>query len=106
MNNNPVIFLMDIIFLVSIASLISWYFYYYLQKDIFGKFLGGAIIAAAGSVLFVIIQTPIRQIIMWFVSPKLGTMQLSRVNIIAAILGAYLSLYIFNRINRNRTRKD
>lgn len=104
--NNPIIFLVDLIFLISIASIMSWYFYYFRQKEIFGKFLGGTIIAMGGAVLILILQNPIRDVIMWFMSPKMGTMQLSRVNIIAAFLGSYIALYVLIRINRNKERKD
>lgn len=102
--NNPLIFLIDIILLVSIASIASWYFYYYLKKDFFGKFLGGAMAAMAGSVILLLLQKPIRYMIMWLMSPKWGDSQLSRVNLIVASIGALLSLYIFNKINKNKER--
>jgi hypothetical protein len=100
--NNPLIFLVDIIFLVTIASITSWYFYYYQKKEIFGNFLGGAIISVSGAVLLLILQKPIRDFIMWLMSPKVGSDQLSRVNIIVASLGAYLAMYLLYKISKKK----
>ena len=100
--------LVDIIFLVGASSLVSWYFYFYLKRDILGKYIGATIIATLGGLLFfTTLQEPIRYLVMWLLSPKIGeTKQLSNVNLIAIFLGAYLAMYTVSMINRNRKRKD
>ncbi|MCB1160502.1 MAG: hypothetical protein H7A25_17570 [Leptospiraceae bacterium] len=103
---NPFIFLIDIIFLVSISSIVSWYFFFYQKKEIFGGFLGGTIIASFGAVLILLTQSPIRDFVMWLMSPKIGTTQLSRVNIIVATLGAFLALFILEKIGKARSKRE
>ena len=97
--SEPLTILVDIIFIVGISTMVAWYFYFYLKKEIIGGFVGAILILAS-------LQTFVRDIIMWLMSPKLGTIQLSNVNLIVIFLGAYLSLFLLIKINYNRGRKD
>lgn len=100
--------LVDIVFLIGASSTVAWYFYFYLKRDILGKYLGATIIATMGGLLFfTTLQEPIRYAVMWLLSPKIGqTKQLSNVNLVAIFLGAYFAMYTVSKINRNKTRKD
>ncbi|MBE7413142.1 MAG: hypothetical protein L6Q54_12075 [Leptospiraceae bacterium] len=99
--------LVDIIFLIAVSAVVAWYYYFYLKKDLLGKFLGTILVASVGAlIVFAILQDALRNIIMWLISPKIGSTQLSNVNLIAVFLGAYLALYIMNRINHDRNRRD
>ncbi|HMV41411.1 MAG TPA: hypothetical protein PK079_17585 [Leptospiraceae bacterium] len=105
--SEPLTILVDIIFITAISSLIAWYFYFYLKKEIIGGFIGAIVISALGSILLLAsLQSFIRDIFMWLMSPKLGTIQLSNVNLIVVFIGAYLSLYLLIKINYNRKRKE
>ena len=75
--------------------------------NIIGGFVGAIVISGLGAILILAtLQTFLRDIIMWLMSPKLGTIQLSNVNLIVIFMGAYLSLYLLIKINYNKQRKD
>lgn len=98
--------LVDIFFVILASATVAWYFYYYLRKDLLGKFWGAVFVAGLGAlIVFATSQTLIRDVIMWFMSPKIGSFQLSNVNLIAVFLGGYLALSIMNRINHNKERR-
>ncbi len=97
----------DFIFFLGATALVAWYYYYYLRKDLLGKFWGAMLVSAIGAlIVFAIFQNPIREIVMWLMSPKLGSTQLSNVNLIAIFLGGFVALYFMNRINHNKERRD
>lgn len=105
--SEPLTILVDIIFIVGIATVVAWYFYFYLKREVIGGFVGAIIISGFGAILILAtLQTFLRDIIMWLMSPKLGTIQLSNVNLIVIFMGAYLSLYLLIKINYNKQRKD
>ncbi|WCL50384.1 hypothetical protein [Leptospira sp. GIMC2001] len=98
--------LVDIVFFLGASAVMAWYYYYFLKKDLLGKFWGAMLVAAVGSlIVFALFQTFIRDIIMWLMSPKIGSTQLSNVNLIAIFIGGFLALYIMNRINHNKERR-
>lgn len=105
--SEPLTILVDIIFIVGVATMVAWYFYFYLKREVIGGFVGAIVISGLGAILILAtLQTFLRDIIMWLMSPKLGTIQLSNVNLIVIFLGAYLSLFLLVKINYNKKRKD
>ena len=99
--------IVDLLFLFGISTFFAWLYYSYMRKDLLGKFWGATMVAAVGAlIVFAILQNVIREIIVWLMSPKIGSVPLSNVNLIAISLGAYLALYIMNRINHNKERRD
>jgi uncharacterized membrane protein YeaQ/YmgE (transglycosylase-associated protein family) len=99
--------LVDIIFFIAVSAVVAWYYYFYLKKDLLGKFWGAILVASIGAlIIFAILQNILRDVIMWLMSPKIGSTQLSNVNLIAVFIGAYLALFIMNRINHDRERRD
>jgi len=105
--SSPWTILVDILFFGGISALFAWYFFVYLRKDLLGGFWGAVFVAGIGAlILFATFQTIIREVIMWLMSPRIGTVQLSNVNLIAISIGAYLALYIMNQINHNKERRD
>jgi hypothetical protein len=98
--------LVDIVFFVGASAIVAWYYYYYLKKDLLGGFWGAVLVSAVGAlIVFALLQTFIRDIIMWLMSPKIGSTQLSNVNLIAIFIGGFLALYVMNRINHNKERR-
>lgn len=105
--SEPLSILVDLIFIVGISTMVAWYFYFYLKREIIGGFIGAIVISGLGAILVLAtLQTFIRDIIMWLMSPKLGTIQLSNVNLIVIFLGAYLALFLLIKLNYNKKRKD
>ncbi|WP_000629742.1 hypothetical protein, partial [Leptospira interrogans] len=65
------------------------------------------IVALLGSLIILsLLQDFIRSVVLWLVSPKFGIYQISNVNLLAVLLGGLLALYIMNRINHNKERRD
>jgi hypothetical protein len=87
--------------LLAIGSGISWYFYHYKKRELFGRFLGGMIVALLGAIVFDLIFT------LPFMKPifKLLT-ESTYVHIPGAFLGAYLAVFILNKINHDQERRD
>lgn len=103
-------FFFDIFFLAGAGALASWYFLFYRRREMFGGFLGSLLIAGTGGLLiFAVFQKFVRDIVMWMISPKFGSEQISNLNLIAVIGGAFLSLYLVSRIQprfRKKTEED
>ena len=105
LTSEPWTILIDIIFIVTVASVIAWYFYSKEKRYIIGNFIGAAIIAFTGSIImYSLFQNIVRDVLMWLMSPKIGTYQLSNVNLIAAFLGAYLAVYIVTQLDYKKKR--
>ena len=102
----PWTLLMDIILILALSMIVSWYFYIHKKKVILGGYIGATTIASLGSILlFAFFHKGIRDFIMWLMSPKIGTIQLSNLNLIVIAMGAYLSLFIVDILQRRRTRE-
>jgi hypothetical protein len=98
--------LVDMFFIVALSMGVAWYYYFYQKNNILGGFLGATLFATIGSILmFTFFQKFIRDIIMWFMSPKLGAIQISNVNLIVVSIGAFLALYIVQKIQFRNKRK-
>jgi len=105
--SSPWTSIVDIIFFLGAKALVAWYYYYYLKKDLLGKFWGTMLVSSIGAlIVFALLQNLIREVIMWLMSPKIGSAQLSNVNLIAIFLGGFIALYLMNRINHNKERRD
>jgi hypothetical protein len=101
----PWTLLMDIFFILALSMIVAWYFYFYKKKVIIGGYVGATTIASFGAILlFAFFHKGIRDFIMWLMSPKLGTIQLSNVNLIVIVIGAFLSLYIVEILQKKRSR--
>lgn len=103
-SSTPWTILVDMIFIVALSMGAAWYFYFYQKQNILGGFIGATVIAGLGSILvFTFFQKFIRDLIMWLMSPKLGAFQLSNVNLIVVGMGAFLALYLVQKMQmRNR----
>ncbi len=87
--------------LVAIAAAVSWYFYYFRRKDIFGKFAGGMVVAILGAIIFDLIFTlHFMKEILDFLTTR------TYVHIPGAFLGGFLALYVLNKINHDQDRRN
>ncbi|MDX1958899.1 MAG: hypothetical protein SFU98_10015 [Leptospiraceae bacterium] len=103
--SSPLTILVDVFLLVGLSLFFGWYFYFYLKREIIGGYLGAILFALVGSLLFFTFSHKIiRDILMWFMSPKIGSYQISNLNLIVVALGAFGTLYLVDKI-QNRKRK-
>ncbi len=104
---SPWTLLIDLFFIVSISMGTAWYFYFYKKYDILGGFLGATTIAGMGALLmFAFLQRIVKDIIMWLMSPKFGSIQISNVNLIVVLMGSFLFLYIVQKIQFRKRRNQ
>ena len=97
---------LDVVVYLATGAVISWYFFKFKRKALAGGYWGGFVIAIVGSVMIAwIFGTWFIELVSWLMNPKQfwGDITL-RVNLIAAILGAYLFVAILNRINHDKDR--
>lgn len=98
----------DFLGYVLIGSLAAWFFYHYRRRDLLGGFWGGLVIGIVGAILIAwvagLFNQWFRRFIDWLMSPEFGSFRIS-VNMIAALIGAFLFVYILNLINHNKERR-
>ena len=95
--------ILDILVYVMLGALLSWFFYFFKKKDLLGGFAGGAVVGILGSVLGVLlVSKPIRLGISFLQSG----MKITNVDILAGLIGGYVALFVYNKINHDRTRKE
>ncbi len=93
--------IIDIIMYMVIGGVLSAFFYYWRKRDLLGGYIGGIIIASLGAILgsFFLI---------YIIDPVIRFLQngayISNVNILSGLIGGYIFLYIFNKINNDRIR--
>ncbi|MCB1178347.1 MAG: hypothetical protein KDK36_12250 [Leptospiraceae bacterium] len=105
--SSPWTLLIDLFFIVTISMGSAWYFYFYKKINFLGGFIGATAIAGLGALLvFAFLQRFVRDLIMWLMSPKLGSVQISNVNLIVVFMGAYLFLYLVQKIQFKKKRDD
>lgn len=93
----------DILVYIILGAGLSWLFYYSKRKDLLGGYTGGVIVGILGAVLGVfLIKEPIR----WILDFLQSGLYISNVDVLAGVMGGYAALFIFNKINHDRTRKD
>jgi uncharacterized membrane protein YeaQ/YmgE (transglycosylase-associated protein family) len=88
---------------LALGAVVSFIFYNFKRRDLFGGFIGGLVVGFIGAIiggylldyLFYNIST----VLLEFLSRGIG------VNVIAGFIGAYAALYIMNRLNHDKERK-
>ena len=99
---------LDMIVYVLAGAFASWFYFVRRRRDLLGGFWGGLVIGTVGSVIIAYFAgTWFIEIVTGLMSPK----QLPffegvsvRVNLITALFGSFLFVYILNRINHDRGR--
>lgn len=87
----------------------SYYFYEKRRRELLGGFWGGALIGTLGAVivhLLTNIQGWFIRIVNWLMQPKIGDALIFRVNLITAAVGGFIFVFVLNRINHNRERRN
>ena len=87
---------------ILVAGAVAWYFWSYRKRELVGGFPGGVIAGFIGAILVdFLLSDIISAVLHWLLQPKFVDL-----NLIASVLGAFLFLYVINRINNDRIRKD
>jgi len=82
-----------------IGASISALFYHIKRRELFAGFIGGLVVAVIGAMIGTyVLNTPIIKI--WEIFSNLGT-----VNVFAALIGAYIAVFIMNKLTHNKERK-
>ena len=88
---------------LALGALVSFIFYGLRRRDLFGGYIGGLVVGFIGAIiggyLLDYLFYNISVIILEFLSRGIG------VNVIAGFIGAYVALYIMNKLNHNKERK-
>lgn len=89
--------------ILALGVFVSFIFYTLKKRDLFGGFIGGMIIGVIGALIgcFILdyLFNDIAVKIMVFLSRDAG------LNVIAGFIGAYIALFIMNKLNHDRERK-
>ncbi len=87
---------------IGVGALLSFVFYYLKKKDLFGGYLGGMVIGIIGSLIGGLILDrllyDITVVVLEFLTRGIGY------NVIAALIGAYIALFIMNKLNHDKER--
>jgi hypothetical protein len=103
--SDPITILVDILFLTAISSFMTWYYIFKMKKALIGGFALGVLISSAGTILLLsLFQNIFRSIIMWLMSPKIGTFQLSNLNLIFTCISSFLILYLISIFQKNKKK--
>lgn len=92
-----------LVIILGIGAIVSWIFYYIKKRDLFGGFVGGMVVGVLGALIgaFVLdaLLLDITKKVLHFLVEEAG------VDIIAGFIGAYVAVYIMNRLNHDKARK-
>jgi len=96
-------YIVDSIVYLILGAGVSWFYFYFKRLDLIGGFIGGFIVALIGGILGTfILQKPLNVVIDFLQNG----LKFSNVNLIAAIIGAVLAIWLFSQLNQGRIRKE
>lgn len=95
-------YLIDFLVYIALGAAVSWFFFYLKRLDLFGGFLGGALVALIGAILGAFLLGSTLNTVIDALQGGLG----SNVNIIAALVGGVVSVMLLSKINNGRKRKE
>ena len=101
-------FLLDILVYVAVSAGVVYYYYFYRHRDLPGGFWGAVVISLIGAVLLnyvLSIRGWFPELVNWLMVPKITSDIRIGVNLIAACIGAFLFVYILNKINHDKERR-
>lgn len=96
-------YLIDFLVYIALGAAISWFFFYLRRLDLFGGFLGGAVVALIGAILGgFLLRQPLKIVI----DALQEGLYISNVHFIAALTGGVVSILLLSKINNGRKRKE
>ncbi len=95
--------LLAIVIYIILGLIVSWIYYYIKRRDLFGGFIGGLVIGVIGALIGGFI---LDKLLLDIAIKALSFLVYDTgVNIIAGFIGAYIAIYIMNRLGHNKERK-
>ena len=91
----------DIVIYLAVAAGLGWFFFYWLRKDLLGRFLGAFLVGLLGCILGSFL---LNNILKKTVDLLQRGLYISNVNILASIIGGYALLYLYNFLNHDKER--
>ena len=91
--------------IIGLGALVSWIFYYIKRRDLFGGFIGGMVVGVVGALVGAFILDKLLLDITKRVLDFLTGGGKLDIDIIAGFLGAYLAVYVMNKLNHDKSRK-
>lgn len=95
--------ILAVVLYLGLGALVSWIFYHFKKRDLFGGYIGGLVVGVIGALIGgLILDRLLLDItikILKFLAIDAG------VNVFAGFIGAYAAVYIMNRLNHNKERK-
>lgn len=88
----------SLVILIGLGAIVSAIFYYVRKKDLFGGFIGGLTVGVIGAIIGALLIDKLAFIIK-FLTEGAG------INVIAGFFGAYIAVYIMNKLNHDKDRK-
>ncbi len=88
---------------IGLGLIVSWIYYFLKRRDLFGGFIGGLVVGVIGALIggFILdkLLLEIAINVLSFLAYDTG------VNIIAGFIGAFIAVYIMNRLGHDKERK-
>lgn len=91
--------IIDLLIYIGIGAAMSSLYYHLKRRELFGGYLGGLVVGFIGAIIGGLSLSPSFKFILYYLSKD------TVVNILAGSFGAFIILYIMNRLNHNRERK-
>lgn len=89
--------------LIFLGAFISWIFYYLKKRDLFGGFIGGMVVGVIGAIIGALLIDKFFAeyiaVVLKFLTEGAG------INVLAGFLGAYIAVWIMNKLNHDKERK-
>ncbi|MBN1501458.1 MAG: hypothetical protein JW982_14955 [Spirochaetes bacterium] len=95
--------MVPLISLVFLGAFMSWIYYYLKKRDLFGGFIGGMVVGVIGAIVGAFL---IDKVYTDYIAGFLNFLNnLAGINIMAGLLGAFLAVFIMNKLNHDKERK-
>lgn len=95
--------LMAIAIYIGLGAIVSWIYYFIKRKNLFGGYIGGMVIGVIGALIGGFILD--RLLLDLTIKALNFLVYDTGVNIIAGFIGAYIAVYIMNRLGHDKERK-
>ena len=91
----------DIVIYLSIAAALAWFFFYWLRRDLLGRYIGTFLVSLLGCILGGFLFNDILKKVVDLLQRGL---YISNVNVLASLIGGYVLLYLYNFFNHDKKR--
>lgn len=90
--------IISLVILIGLGGLVSAIFYFMKKKDLFGGFIGGLVVGVIGAIIGALLIDKLSDVIAYLTEG-------AGINVIAGFFGAYIAVFIMNKLNHDKDRK-